>query len=85
MTPDESRALGVRVVKECNGAIVKFGRTNGKICLHVKHGKLSRTFFSAADWESKKNPFREFRRKKTKDQRNDDIAITQAVRNREAQ
>jgi protein-tyrosine-phosphatase len=45
-----ARKLATRVVKESD-AIVRFGKTNGRNCLHIRAQRMSETIYSVFDWE----------------------------------
>lgn len=54
MTILEARKLATRIVKESNNVIVKFGITNSRNCLHLRHTSApreSQTIYDAADWD----------------------------------
>lgn len=45
------RALAKLVAKQSRGVTVKFGRTNGRECLHLKSGKQSLTIYTGTEWD----------------------------------
>lgn len=73
LTEKDARALGKQIVKDGKNVRVKFGRTNGRVVLHVyvPGTNLSRTIDNAADWES--HPANERAR------RNSEFAKTEAT------
>lgn len=98
LTAVAARQLGTRIVKESNGSRVKFGVTNASRVLHASfrprveedgypnREAASFTIKNASDWEEIPYPYNESKRpKKDRVEREDDIAILHAVRNREAQ
>lgn len=52
MSESEARALATRIAKESNGVSVRFGRTNGRVCLHLvnRDAHKSVTIYSRAEW-----------------------------------
>ena len=81
MTYDEevavAKKLGTQIVKDANGARVKFGKTNGKPCLHIMFDRKASTIYDASEWE--RHPFNNVGRKKQKrDKREelDELAVT---------
>ena len=94
---DSARKLATRVVKESEGGIIKFGRTNGRNCLHIRvpakppagdaigavQSAQSITIYSEFEWdESPLNVNNKPRKKKVAE---DDLVIRDAIANREAQ
>lgn len=86
----EARALAKQVVKDSNGARVKFGRTNGQIVLHVfEPGGRGFTIAHAGEWaECPINPERTRRDGRTSGnsaEREQEITATEAlIANRDA-
>lgn len=88
MTQKEARELATRVAKESHGVRVKFGRTNGRECLHliVNHPdqgfSYSETIYESWEWEEHEENYAA--RPKRREQR-EDQAVKEAVANKEAQ
>lgn len=82
----EARKLATRIAKESSGVIVKFGRTNGRHCLHLcQSGKdakyiMSETIYSVEEWNL--HPWNFANRPKKKIQIDPDIL--NGVANKEA-
>lgn len=53
-TMDAARKFGKQVVKDGSNVRVKFGKTNGRICLHVfvPGATLGRTIYTPGEWEN---------------------------------
>lgn len=55
LTEKGARDLARQIVKDASNARVKFGNTNGRICLHVfvpGSNDQGRTIYNAAGWDS---------------------------------
>lgn len=53
MDTQESRKLATRVAKESSSVVIKFGRTKGKNCLHLRllgDTPDSQTIYSVEEW-----------------------------------
>lgn len=50
LTEIDARKLATRVAKESDG-IVRFGKTNGEVCLHIRCDRQSETIYSEPQWE----------------------------------
>lgn len=81
-----ARKLATRVAKESDDVRVKFGETNGKVCLHlivVGGRRYSNTIFTEAEWsDHPENKYNRPRRREVSEQV--DEAIISAVANKEA-
>jgi hypothetical protein len=52
MSEQDARSLAKRIAKTAGHLRIKQGKTNGRICLHVRNpGKDSLTLYSPMDWE----------------------------------
>lgn len=50
-----ARKFGKKIVKDASNVRVKFGKTNGRICLHVfvpGHDTSGRTIYTPGEWEN---------------------------------
>lgn len=50
-----ARKFGKKIVKDASDVRVKFGKTNGRICLHVfvpGHDTSGRTIYTPGEWEN---------------------------------
>jgi len=83
MNTQDARKLSTRVAKESSNVVVRFGRTNGRDCLHLRQmGKelASETIYSEEEWNL--HPWNFANRPKKKKQVYPDIL--NAVANKEA-
>lgn len=77
-----ARALATKIVKESSG-VVKFGETNGKICLHVRfipslgeRSAASITIYSLSEWDDVPFPYNESKRQqKSNESRYDGLLV----------
>lgn len=85
MSPAEIKKLATRIAKESNNVVMKFGKTNGRPCLHLNHtapkdkSRSSFTIYSSDEWHI--HPWNNANRPKTKAI---DPDIAAAVANKEA-
>lgn len=66
LTQTEARDLAKQVAKDAPGTLVKFGKTNGHIVLHVivpGSNSQTRTIYSVAEWNDNPANERETRNK----------------------
>lgn len=91
LTQDTAKKLATRVAKESDG-IVRFGKTNGRICLHIRVpakpaagddiGKQqqagSETVYSVAEWDNHRWN-RNNKPRKKKQQGKDELFVAAAV------
>lgn len=55
LTDKGARDLARQIVKDASNARVKFGTTNGRICLHVYvpgRNDMGRTIFNSSGWDA---------------------------------
>jgi hypothetical protein len=54
LTERDARQLAKQIVKDASNVRVKFGTTNGRLCLHVyvPGSTVGRTIYSAGEWDS---------------------------------
>jgi hypothetical protein len=86
MSPKESKQLATRVAKESDNVVVRFGKTNGRHCLHLNDTKpkdasrSSFTIFNEQEWAE--SPYNHANRPRKAKRVDPDIAA--AVANKEA-
>jgi hypothetical protein len=84
MDTQESRKLATRVAKESTNVVVKFGKTNGRNCLHLRvlgESPDSQTIYSVEEWNLHQwNHANRPKKKKAAD----NLEIQDAVANKEA-
>jgi hypothetical protein len=88
-----ARALATRVAKESSNVTVRFGETNGRICLHLRLRKskdpstASETIYSVEEWNL--HPWNNANRpRKTNNEKVDEAAdhhdLLEAIANKES-
>lgn len=76
------RALAKLIAKQSHGVTVKFGRTNGQECLHLKTAKQSRTIYTAVEWDL--HEWNTQNAPTKRQQREIDKDLAEAIKNKEA-
>lgn len=85
LTEKDARQLAKQIVKDASNVLVKFGQVNGRRILHVYvpgKNNMSRNVESYAEWLNHPAAAKKARELAPSE---DELVITQAVKNKEAQ